>query len=435
MSAIATVLMALGHQVSGSDLNTSPTLDRLAGQGARALVGHRVENLQDADLVAVSSAIGDDNAEVAEARRQGLPVLRRAEVLAAITRLRRTVAVGGTHGKTTTSSMLALVLDEAGWEPSFIIGGELNDLGPGARWSHGEWLVVEADESDGTFLELQAEVALVTSVEPDHLDRYGTYDSLKDAFTRFLAGASGLAVASADFPDSLSVARRVRGSVTFGMSAGADYRIVDARPHPGGYQARLEREEAEVASLDLHVPGPHNLANAAAAATVALGLGVPREAVEAGLRRFSGVARRFQLRGERDGISYVDDYAHLPGEVMAALQAARQGEWPRVVCVFQPHRYSRTAALWADFAQAFNDADLLVVTDVYPAGEEPLPGVSGNLVVQAVLEARPDAAVTYQAGRQELVRYLRQQLRPGDLCLTLGAGDLTTLPDQLLRVP
>ena len=430
MSAIATVLAGMGHRVSGSDLKGSAGLERLRGIGIEVHVGHHAAQLDSAELVAISTAIGPGNPEVVAARDQGVPVLRRAEVLAAITATRRTVAVGGTHGKTTTSSMLALILLEAGWRPSFVIGGELNETGSGAAWSDGEWLVVEADESDGTFLELDAEAVVVTSVEPDHLDHYGSFDRLEQAFHRFLAGARGPRVAYRDDPAAARAAR-ASGATTFGTSPDADYRITGLELSRTGSRFTLVHGEAPPTAVELFVPGAHNASNGAAAAVTALRLGVPAGSVTAGLARFTGVARRYQSRGEWGGVTFIDDYAHLPGEVVPVLDTARRGGWSRVVCVFQPHRFTRTAALAADFAHAFDDADVLVVTDVYGAGEAPIPGVSGKLVVDAVLDASPDRSVAYVPGRPELVAYLRANLRPGDLCLTLGAGDLTLLPDEL----
>ena len=431
MSAIATVLAAMGHQVSGSDLKSSPPLERLRAAGAAVSVGHRAENVGDVDAVTVSTAVPDSNPEVAEARRRGIPVLRRAQTLAAICATRRTVAVAGTHGKTTTSSMLALVLREGGLCPSVIVGGELNEIGAGALWDRGQWLVVEADESDGTFLELPAEVAVVTSVEPDHLEHYGGFDALVDAFARFLAGASGPRVVCADDPVAAGVGR-AQGAVSFGTAEDADYRMVELETGRSGVVFALEHEGARLGRVELPVPGAHNARNACGAMVTGLLLGVEGPAAVRALERFAGVARRFQFRGERGGVTFIDDYAHLPGEVRSALAAARSGGWRRVVAVFQPHRYSRTATLWRDFADAFVDADVVVVTDVYSAGEAPRPGVSGLLVVNAVLDAHPAAPVAYLPSRADVAAYLRQRLAPGDLCLTLGAGDLTALADELL---
>ncbi|HEX8582481.1 MAG TPA: UDP-N-acetylmuramate--L-alanine ligase [Acidimicrobiales bacterium] len=431
LSAIATVLAGMGHRVTGSDLKDSPGLTRLRAAGVAVTVGHRAENLGDAEAVAVSTAIPPTNPEVVAAGERGVPVLRRAEVLAAIAATRRTVAVAGTHGKTTTSSMLALVLSEAGMRPSFVVGGELNEIGSGAVWDDGEWFVVEADESDGTFLELGAEAALVTNVEPDHLEHYGSWAALRDAFRRFVAAAPGPRVVCADDAEAAAVAAAVGGCVTYGTAAGADWRMVDVRAERAGVSFDLLHGDEVVGRVALPVPGVHNARNAAGALVTAVALGAPVDAGLRALARYAGVARRFQFRGEAAGVTFVDDYAHLPTEVRAALAAARAGGWRRVVCVFQPHRYSRTAALWQDFADAFDDADVLVLTDVYAAGEAPRPGVTGALLVNAVLDAHPWRRLAYFPRRSELVPFLARELRPGDLCLTLGAGDLTSVPDEV----
>ncbi|HTJ76904.1 MAG TPA: UDP-N-acetylmuramate--L-alanine ligase [Acidimicrobiales bacterium] len=435
MSAIAEVLVGMGHRVSGSDLRGSPVLSRLAGLGVDVAVGHDAANVPAAvDLVARSSAIAATNPEVAAAQRRGVAVVARADVLAAITRLRRTIAIAGTHGKTTTSALVAAALDAAGLDPSFVVGGEIAGLGTGGRWSAGEWLVVEADESDGTFLDLEVEVGVVTSVEPDHVEHYGDFDAEVAAFARFLAGAGSARLVCADDPVAASLgAVAGAGAATYGFHADAGVRIVDYEGGRGRSRFRLATGGHELGVVDLALPGRHNARNAAGAVAAALAAGAPADAALAGVATFQGVGRRSQLRGERDGITFVDDYAHLPGEVAPALAAAVEGGWDRVVCVFQPHRYSRTEALWADFAHAFAGADLLVVTELYPAGEAPRPGVSGRLVADAVRAAHPERRVEWRADRADLVAFLRHELRPGDLCLTLGAGDLTTVPDELLR--
>jgi UDP-N-acetylmuramate--alanine ligase len=430
MSAIATVLVGMGHEVRGSDLKDSPALARLRLLGVHAEVGHRAEHVDgDLDAVVVSTAIRDDNREVRRARERGVPVLRRAAMLRAIVATQRTIAVAGSHGKTTTSSMLALVLRAADWHPSFVIGGDLNEVGTNAAYDSGEWLVVEADESDGTFLELAPEVAVVTSVEPDHLDHYGGFDGLVAAFERFLAEVPGLRVVCADDPVAARLAREV-GAVTYGFSVESDYRIDEYQGTRTGSTFGLIAQGVPLGTIELPIPGRHNACNAAAAASTALELGAPFDAVTHALRGFGGVARRFQFRGEVDGVTFVDDYAHLPAEVAAAIHTAKEGGWPHVIAVFQPHRYTRTASLWRDFADAFTEADSLVLTDVYAAGETPQPGVSGRLVLRAVLDAHPALPVTYLPRRADLVGSVLRLARPGDVVLTLGAGDLTTLPDE-----
>jgi UDP-N-acetylmuramate--alanine ligase len=432
MSAVATVLAEMGHRVSGSDLRDGPALTRLRALGVTVFVGNRAEHVPaGTDVVAISTAVPEDNVEVRAARARGLPVLRRAEILAAVAARRRTVAVAGTHGKTTTSSMLALVCREAGLHPSFIIGADVNEIGTGARWDpRGEWLVVEADESDGTFLELPRELAVVTNVEPDHLEHYGGVPQLEAAFERFLAETGGPTVVCADDPVAARLGRKV-GAATYGSHPEAEWRLTELRTDARGASFRLEHRGRELGRVTLPVAGVHNARNAAAAAVTAMLLGARFEDARAALARFAGVARRFEHRGEVGGVVFIDDYAHLPTEVAAALAAARAVGPERVVAVFQPHRYSRTAALARDFADAFGDADVVVVTDVYPAGEAPRPGVSGRLVADAVLDAHPWRRLAYLPRRAELVRFLAAELRPGDLCLTLGAGDLTSVPDEV----
>lgn len=435
MSAIATTLAGMGHTVSGSDLKGGPALERLAAVGVATSVGHHATNLPaEVDLVAVSTAIPPDNPEVAEAVARGVRVVRRAEALAGICARKDTVAVAGTHGKTTTSSMLVLILIEAGLAPSFIVGGDLNEIGSGAAWDSGRWLVVEADESDGTFLELPRHAAVVTNVEPDHLEHHGSWEALQAAFATFVADTPGPVVVCADDPIAAALVDTpgATGVVTYGTDPSATYRMVGLRSGREGCSFGVERDGTPLGEVVLPVAGEHNARNAAAALACALELGAPFEAAAAALGRFAGVARRFEHRGTVKGVHFVDDYAHLPTEVAAAIAAARDGGWSRVVCVFQPHRYSRTSALWQDFADAFELADVVAITDVYPAGEAPRPGITGQLVVEAVLDAHPRARVAYLPGLNDVVGWLAGELRPGDLCLTLGAGDLTTVPTRVV---
>jgi UDP-N-acetylmuramate--alanine ligase len=432
MSAIALLLARMGHDVSGSDIKHAPVLARLAAAGVKVLDGNRAENVPtDADAVVYSTAVPAGNVELVAARARNVPVLHRADALAAIVATRRTVAVAGSHGKTTTSSLLALVLREAGWQPSFLIGGELNEVGTNAAHGEGEWLVVEADESDGTFLRLSPEAALITNVEPDHLDHYGSFAALVDAFERFVDAVPGPVVCGVDDPIAADIAKARPRVRTYGEHRDAHYRVVDIARVPEGYRFTLLADSRPLGTLA--VPsGVKAAENAAGATAIALELGAPFDAAARALSQFGGVARRFQYRGERNGITFVDDYAHLPTEVAAAIDAARDGGWRRVVVVFQPHRYSRTAALWADFAGAFDAADAVVITDVYAAGERPVPGVSGRLVADAVAAHAPHVPLTYMPSRAELRRVPETLARPGDVILTLGAGDLTTMPDVWL---
>ena len=432
MRAIASVLNAMGHDVSGTDLKASPGLDRLAAEGITVNVGHEAAAVAGAELVTRSTAVADTNPEVVEATAAGIPVVSRAEILTAITKVRQTVAVAGTHGKTTTSSMLAVVMREASLSPSFIIGGEVNEIGSGAVWDDEDgWFVVEADESDGTFLELASSAAIVTSVEPDHLGHYGGEDELVASFERFVDAVDGPVVVCVDDEGAAALAGRPHVT-TYGTSDGADWRITDYRSTRTGASYRLIDPDGAEHGFTLATPGLHNVRNAVAATVMATRLGAEIEPAARALGRFGGVARRFQVRGERDEVTYIDDYAHLPTEVEAALEAASAGGWERVVCVFQPHRYTRTADLWQDFRTSFAAADKLVVTGIYAAGEPAIPGVTAALVVDAVAGADPTADVQLIEHRDDLLVYLRATLVPGDLCLTLGAGDLTTVPDDLL---
>jgi UDP-N-acetylmuramate--alanine ligase len=431
MSAIATVLRAMGHEVTGSDLRGSGVTERLQTLGIAVAIGHDAAHVGDADLVTVSTAIRSDNPEVVGARERGIPVLARAETLAAIAARKRCIAVAGTHGKTTTASMLSLVLVEAGLRPSFLIGGEVNEIGTNAVWDSGEWIVVEADESDGTFLHLVPDIAIVTNVEADHLDHYGSFDAVRAAFAEFLASA-GHRVVGADDVEALAVGRAAQADLV-GMSDEATHRITAVETARSSVAFDLLGPDgARLVRLQVAVPGLHNARNAAVATVAALAAGAPVDAAARALARFGGVARRFEFRGVQGGVTYVDDYAHLPTEVRAALGAARNGDWGRVVAVFQPHRYSRTAEVGEEFGGAFDDADVVVVTDVYGAGEAPVPGVTGRLVAESVGRHRPDVELHYVPGRTDLVGAVAALLRPGDLCLTLGAGDLTSLPDELM---
>ena len=434
MSAIAIVLQAMGHSVSGSDLRDSAVLARVSAAGVATKVGHDASEVDGVDAVAISTAIRPTNPAVVAAVEQGIPVYRRADVLAAICAQRSTIAVAGTHGKTTTSSMLSLILVAADTNPSFIIGGEVNEIGGGAVWGTGEWFVVEADESDGTFLELPRHAAIITNVAPDHLETYGGYDELRDAFARFARETTGPVVIG-DSPDLVELAGGGANVVSVGTDPSSRYVIESIERERAAVRFTLRRGNRSLGAYSVPTPGVHNARNAAVAAVMAIELGVPVEATQSALSRFAGVARRFQFRGTQRGVDYVEDYAHLPEEVEVAIAAARDGGWDRVVVVFQPHRYSRTQQLAPDFATAFDGADHVVITDIYSSGETPRPGVTGQLVVDAVRGARPDLGVTWLPGRGDLAAHLAGTMRPGELCLLLSAGDLTSVPDEVAAIP
>jgi UDP-N-acetylmuramate--alanine ligase len=437
MNGIARLLIARGIQVSGSDLKDSRGLADLRAMGATVFVGHRAEQLGAPDAVVVSTAIPSRNSEIVEARERNLPVYARAQVLAALARGTRTLAVAGTHGKTTTTSMLAVVLAQAGTDPTFVIGGDLNESGSGAASGASDVFVAEADESDGSFLLLRPEVGIVTNVEEDHLDFYrGGKREIVAAFAAFLGRCRSVVVCGDDagVRASLEIAGLPHERVLrYGMGEGNDVHLTPTSPNGRAARGTLAREGSAGVELVLQVPGVHNLLNATAAVLAAGLVGVPLEVAARGAAAFTGVRRRYERRGEARGATFVDDYAHHPTEVRATLEAARRSEATRIVAVFQPHRYTRTQTLGGEIGRSLASADLVIVTDVYGAGEEPIPGVSGQLVVDALAEASPETRVVYVPRRSELAPFLAQEVGPGDLVLTLGAGDVTMVADETLE--
>jgi UDP-N-acetylmuramate--alanine ligase len=433
MSGIAVVLARLGVRVTGSDLKVSRYTRHLEEAGVAVTIGHEAENVGDAALVVISSAIPDGNVELRAARAAGLPVLRRAEMLARIMATRRGMAVAGTHGKTTISSMIAHVLYQRELDPTFIVGGELNDIGSNARVGLGDWLVAEADESDGSLLYLRPEVAIVSNVELDHHANYGCLDDVRDMFQRFVAllpGGGSLITVAGTGGESLAAHTSAR-VVRVGIGAGdlsADVTHVDDR----GSRFSVREGSVELARIALRVPGEHNVLNALTALAALRCAGVEPAAAAPHLATFSGAARRYQQVGCRGGVLVVDDYAHHPTEIAATLKAAARGEHGRVIAVFQPHLFSRTRYLQHEFGQALTLADEAVVTDVFPAREEPEPGVTGKLVVDAYLAARPGGPIAYVPRVSDVARYLVPRLRVGDLVLTLGAGDVLRAGEQVL---
>jgi len=432
MAPIAGALAAMGHRVSGSDHLEVPILDQVRAAGVRVIVGHAVDNIPgDVDVVAYSTAVPLDNIELVEAARRSILVVHRSQLLAAMAATKPTIGVAGTHGKTTTSAMITHVLAELRIAPSFVIGGNLVDRGLGAAWNEGGWFVVEADESDGSGFTIPCAAIVVTNIEPDHLEFHGTVENLHRAFGAFLASSDGPCVVCADDPVAAELGGE-HGARTYGTADGADYRIIDPRSDRSGSTFTLVVDGVDLGAVQLPVPGIHNIRNATAALAVLGELGLDLKNAMGALRTFAGVSRRFQFRGERNGITFIDDFAHLPTEIAAAVAAAHDGGWQRVVAVFQPHRYSRTESLWQEFADAFVGADELILTDVYAAAETPRPGVSGMLIVDAVSAAHPDQSITYVSERVALAEHLAVQLRPGDICLSIGAGDITQLASEVL---
>ena len=435
MSAIAKVLLERGHFVSGSDLKRSRAATILEAMGAVITIGHNAEFLgeQNPDLVVVSSAIPDTNPELVRAREKGLEVVGRGEALAAVLEGHQSVVVAGTHGKTTTTSMIVSVMGKAEIDATYLVGGGLNDVGTNARSGKDPIAVAESDESDGSFLLLSPTVAIVTNVELDHLDYWKSSDDMKQGFAQFMHKVSkdGVVVVPRDDVDLLAMAREAgRTTVTFGD--GGDVSIQKMRSVTNGTAFDVVHD-GESEPVELQVPGQHNLMNALAAAAGCLQVGVPLGTIAAGLSAYLGVERRFQIRGRAKGVTVIDDYAHHPTEVRATLAAARPGPWERVVAVFQPHRYSRTRAFHAEFGRAFAEADRIVITDVYGAGEEAIPGVTGKLIADSVCLQLPGRPVAYLPHRSELTGYLEMTSRPGDVVLTLGAGDISTLGPEILE--
>ena len=436
MSGIAEVLLNLGYQVSGSDVKESEVTRRLAALGCEISYGHRKENVREADVVVVSSAVRKGNPEVEVAEQRLIPVIPRAEMLAELMRMKVGIAIAGTHGKTTTTSLIATVLAAGGLDPTVVIGGRLNSIGSNARLGQGDFLVAEADESDGSFVKLMPTIAVVTNIDADHLDYYSDIDEIKEAFLGFLDKLPffGLAVLCLDHPNVQSLIPRLKKRfTTYGLTTQADYQAKEIVFEEFSTTFDVLHQRKEVGRLRLQMPGLHNVYNALATVATAFEFDIPFRVVQESLGDFKGIQRRFQVKGEKRGILVVDDYGHHPVEIMATLKAARSGWKRRVVVVFQPHRYSRTQALFKEFLSAFYDADVLVLTDIYPAGEDRIEGVEAKSLFEGIREyGHKD--VTYIPNKKEIAEHLLRILKPGDLVITLGAGDITQIPDDLLSL-
>ena len=436
MSGIAEVLVNLGYAVSGSDLRSSGTTERLASLGASIFEGHRVEQVTSADVVVVSSAVREDNPEVVEARRVQIPIIPRAEMLAELMRLKYGIAVAGSHGKTTTTSMVAVMLDRAGLDPTMVIGGRIRALGTHARLGDSDLMVVEADESDRSFLQLSPVVAVVTGIDHEHMEAYRDMKDLEDSFLEFVNkvpfyGASVLCLDEDRIQDLLPRVRR--RYVTYGFSAQADISAEDIRLEGTGSRYQLKLGKSLAGEVALKVPGRVSVLNSLAAIGVGREMGLSLDEIRSGLESFSGVDRRFQVKAESSGILVIDDYGHHPTEIRAALATAKEAFARRTVVVFQPHRYSRVAALFDDFCRAFHQADILFVTDIYPAGEDPIQGVSGKKLAEGI-EGHGHRHVRFVAELEEILGVLEKEMAEGDLVMTLGAGNITTLSDKAAEV-
>ncbi len=442
MSGIAEVLLNQGYSVQGSDLKATKITDRLASMGAQIFEGQRAENLENAAVVVISSAIKKGNPELDEARRRKLPVVRRAEMLAELMRLKSNVAVAGTHGKTTTTTMVAALLDAGHFDPTVVNGGIIHAYGSNARVGQGEWMVVEADESDGTFNRLPATIAIVTNIDPEHMEHWGTIENLRKGFTDFVSNIPfyGIAVCCTDHLEVQSLVGKItdRRVVTFGFNAQADVRAVNLRYAKGvvHFDIALQAEDQVIEGCTLPMPGDHNVSNALAAVAVARHLGMKKDEIRAALAAFGGVNRRFTKVGEVNGVTIIDDYGHHPVEIAAVLKAARQASEGRVIAVHQPHRYTRLSNLFEDFCSCFNDADVVGIAEVYAAGEEPIPGATREDLVSGISAHghRHAVSVLDENGLEALVR---AEAKPGDIVVCLGAGTISTwahgLPERLNR--
>ena len=440
MSGIAELLANLGYEVSGSDARTSDMTARLAGLGVRIARGHDAAHVGHADVVVTSSAIQSGNPEVDEARRRGIPVIPRAEMLAELMRLRYGIAIAGAHGKTTTTSMVALVLERAGLDPTAVIGGRLSAFGSNARLGRGDYMVVEADESDRSFLKLTPAIAVITNIDHEHMESYGSWDALQQAFIDFANKVPfyGTVIACVDDgPVRALVPRMTRRVVTYGLDdsqatvTGQDMTLEAFGSRCRVVHTPVEGPATELGALHLRVPGRHNLMNALGAVAVGLEAGIPFRKIASGLEEFNGAERRFQLRGEARGVMVVDDYGHHPTEIAAVIAAARAGLDRRVVVVFQPHRYSRTRDLLEAFGEALGGADEIILTDIYSAGEAPIAGATAE-AVEAVVR-RTGRPVTLVKALDDLPAVVAKTARPNDLVITLGAGSIGTMPDRILE--
>ncbi|HEU5409832.1 MAG TPA: UDP-N-acetylmuramate--L-alanine ligase [Candidatus Acidoferrales bacterium] len=434
MSGIAEVLLALGYAVSGSDLKSSPATERLRNLGAKIYEGHEPQHVRGAQVVVMSSAVRPDNPEIAEARKLKIPVIPRAEMLAELMRLKYGIAVAGAHGKTTTTSLIASVLAAAGFDPTFVVGGRVNAAGTNARVGQGDYMVVEADESDRSFLLLAPVVAVVTTIDREHLDQYHSLEEIQSVFLEFVNRVPfyGAVVLSLDEPNVQAILPGVkRPVITYGISAQADLVISEIELAGLESSFRLTFHGDDLGKFRLpSPPGIHNVRNAAAAAAVALNLGIPADLIREGLAKFGGVGRRFEVKGVFAGVTLIDDYGHHPAEIRATLEAARGCNYKRLLVLFQPHRYSRTKHLWDDFCRAFNLADVLVVSEIYAAGEPPIEGVSGQKLAEAI-SAAGHKNVIFTSMLQKGVEALLREAQPGDAILAIGAGTVNRSLDEL----
>jgi UDP-N-acetylmuramate--alanine ligase len=435
MSGIAELLLNLGYQVTGSDLKRSLITDRLEALGGKICIGHKAENVAAANVVVISSAVRSDNPEVVEAKKHQIPVIPRAEMLAELMRLRYGIAIAGAHGKTSTTSMIGAVLVHGGFDPTVVIGGRLNAFGSNALLGKGDFLVAEADESDGSFLKLSPAIAVITNIDREHLDHYAGLAEIQTAFVSFANKVPfyGAAVVCLDDPNVQAIIPRIeRRILTYGARERADITASDISFSDFGVSFQVQRSDHTLGAIHLQVPGQHSVLNALAAVATGLEIEIPFEKIAAALESFHNADRRFQIKGQRNGVLIVDDYGHHPTEIKATLEAARHATNRRIVAVFQPHRYTRSQALEDEFASAFRQADLLVVMPIYAAGEDSVPGVTAERMTK-LIQKSGHADVSYAPGFAEAQKILAERLKEGDLLITLGAGDVWKIGEELLK--
>ena len=438
MSGIAEIIYNLGYKVSGSDLKYTPIINRLIKMGIDVKIGHDSKNIDAAEIIVISSAIGSENLELKEARRKKIPVIRRSEILAELMRLKSNIAIAGTHGKTTTTSMVAAVLESGMFDPTVVNGGIIQDYGSNARLGDGDWMIVEADESDGTLIEIPSTISIITNLDPEHLDHYGTFSALKKTFLEFLNSIPfyGVAICFIDHPEVKNLISKVkdRNVLTYGYSSEADFQIknLEYKKNKAFFQIFKKQNEENI-EFELPMYGDHNVANAAAAITVALYLKIPIENIKKGLKNFKGVKRRFTKVCNWNGIDIIDDYAHHPVEILAVLSAARKYTSGRVIAIHQPHRYTRLESLMSDFSKCFDEADIVGITPIYEAGEKPIKGINSEKLIKLLNDRSINASII--RNEIELVNFLKSNGKPGDLFICLGAGSISQwvnkLPDIL----
>jgi len=437
MSAIAKVLLQMGYTITGSDLNQSETINKLVKDGAKIFTGHSSENLHDAEAVVVSTAISTNNPEVQLAREKGIPVFHRSDIIAELMLQYQGIAVAGAHGKTTTTAMIAVMLEHAGVDPTIIIGGEVEYLNGSAKLGTSKYLVAEADESDGSFLKYSPHIAVVTNIENDHMDFYKTMENILHTFSKFLHNLpsnKGLGILCFDNAYIRDVANHLqRPYISYAIEHDAQYmaRNICTRGVITTYDVYQQKEL--LGTIKIHVPGRHNVANSLAAVVVGITIGLTFAQIAEGLAQFQGAKRRFQTKARINGVWVIDDYAHHPTEITTTLLAARQTQPKRLICIFQPHRYSRTQFLREEFGHAFTPSDILIITDVYAAGEQPIPGITGE-VLKEEIERQTDMQVIYIADKDKIARYLSEIVEPGDLVMTMGAGNIYCVGEELVEL-